>query len=660
MENLRLLGVDIGGSFTDAILIGKNEIKIIKISSTPEDPTVAVQTVLSNISEPPDELLHGTTVATNAILERKGAKVAFLTTSGFRDVLEIGRQKRDDIYSLIPTRPSPLVPRDMRFSVKERVLADGTVEIPLDKEEMNRILQELQKLTDLESIAIGFLFSFLNPIHEQTLKSCLQTLGKPISISYEVVPEYREYERFSTTVMDAYIKPLISRYLSKIEKACLKINPKMIFAVMKSSTGLALASSLVDRPVETVVSGLAGGVLAAEFTSRFLDRPNIISLDIGGTSSDIAQIYNYHASKQHGLKIGGLPVSIPSVDVITVGAGGGSIAKNESGFLRVGPESAGANPGPACYGKGGKNATVTDADLLFGILPDNLGAMKLDKSLAEQSVREVAESLQINIEDCVHGIQRVFHENIANALREISTERGVDPRNFSLLVFGGAGPVHGTFLAEIMGISEVIVPPYPGIWSAFGLLTGNFRYDVSQGFLSAIDAIDPTSIETAFEDITEQIQSKLQSDGLEHRQATYEKTIDLRFIGQSFEISVPWNSSVEQLKSDFIAFHRRLYGFADDTQPIEAVTLRLAAIIEHQDPVLPKIQSNNKPSPKEFRTILRLGTVPVYDKTSLGANHSIDGPAIIVQQDSTIWIDKNWNGTMNRHGFLMLIPKDRL
>ncbi len=654
MVNSRLIGVDIGGSFTDAIFLDKGKIRIDKILSTPDDPTIAVENILRKNSKTFDFFLHGTTVATNALLERKGARTIFLTTEGFKDVIEIGRQNRDDIYSIIPRRPPPLVDPDMRIGISERILSEGTIEKELNKESLGKVKKEiLSKKAD--SVAVGFLFSFLNPTHEKIVKNELMDLEIPISISSEVVPEYREYERFSTTVVDAYIKPLISSYIRRLEEKVKKHSENAIIAIIKSSGGLSVPSRIVSKPVELMVSGLAGGVLAAEYTSRILEKPNLISLDIGGTSTDVAQITGGKAERQYGIKLGNLPVMIPSVNVETIGAGGGSIAWTSAGLLRVGPQSAGANPGPAAYGKGGKDATVTDADLVFGVLPGQLGdgAIKLNKSLSEEAIARLADTLTITFEEAVHGIRRVFHENIAQALRAVSTERGVDPRNYSLLAFGGAGPVHGAELAEIMKIEEVVVPPYPGIWSALGLLTADYRYDRSRGILKPLEELSSKRFEMNFETLEREILKEVDIDGLSA--PTLEKSVDMRFIGQSFELNIPWTGNKEDLQEAFFQTHEKEYGFVDRTQPIEVVALRISAKVNQPDPQIEIEGKSSDPKPVETRDVLNNGKMQVYLRDHLGENIELNGPLIIDQKDTTVWVPPKWKLRTDRQGYLFLI-----
>ncbi len=648
-----LIGVDIGGSFTDAISFQDGKIKITKVLSTPHDPTQSVEKILETEGGKFDFFLHGTTVATNALLERKGARTLFLTTEGFKDVIEIGRQNRDDIYSIIPTRPKPLVEAEMRLPVPERILFDGSVEKKLDAEDLKNVKDKIKEINP-ESIAIGFLFSFLNPVHEKKVEQEIRDLGIPISISSNIVPEYREYERFSTTVMDAYVKPLISTYIAKLENKVNKYSKDAIIAIIKSSGGLAVPRRIITKPVELMVSGLAGGVLAAEYTSRMLNKPNLISLDIGGTSTDVSQITNGVADRQYGLKLGNLPVMIPSVNVETIGAGGGSIAWTSAGLLRVGPQSAGANPGPAAYGRGGKDATVTDADLLFGVLPDHLGdgAIMLDKSLSSQAINDVAASLGIGFEDVVHGIRRVFHENIAQALRAVSTERGVDPRNYSLLAFGGAGPVHGAELAEIMEIPEVIVPPFPGIWSALGLLTADYRYDKGKSILLALEETDLSDLNTEFEKLEQDILKEIEADRLQNPKI--KRSVDARFIGQSFELTIPWSDDKRRLAETFFQTHEKEYGFVDRTQRIELVTLRVSAKIAQPDPVLNQLEEEVNPKPIATRKVMGIGNVDIFLRTDFGKDTELTGPLIIEQTDTTVWVPVGWKVRCNWSGYLSL------
>ena len=461
-----LVAIDSGGTFTDVIALKGNEILVFKISSTPKSPQNAIHNVISKI-ESTFEIVHGTTIATNAVIENKGAKTVLISTKGFKDVIEIGRQNRNNIYELYPSRPKPLVPQNLRFEIEERIGSNGQVIKSLNDNEFNFLLSQISKIKP-EAVAISLIFSFLNPNHEIQLKNKLiENSNLFISISSEVLPEYREYERTSTTVIDAYLKPLIQNYLENITNKINSDNSCKNISIMKSNSGLANIASILKRPVDTIFSGLAGGFKASEFTSNYLNEPNIISIDIGGTSTDVSSLRNFKGEILNNLKISGHPISRPAVDVETIGAGGGSIVKYTDGLIKIGPESASADPGPISYDKGGLDLTITDINLVMGILPTTLAGgeinLNLDKALS--AVDSLSQEINLSINKTISGVRRIFHENIANAIRSVSTQRGYDPRDFVLLAYGGAGPLHAVEIAEIMAISKIVIPPYPGVWS---------------------------------------------------------------------------------------------------------------------------------------------------------------------------------------------------
>ncbi len=657
----KLISIDTGGTFTDIIAIPeKGKPVIMKVASTPENPEKAIIDAL--VSMKSNEIIHGTTVAINAILQRKGARVALITSKGFKDVIEIARQNRRDIYEIVASRTEPLVPSYLRFEIGERVINDGSVLIPIDITELDKLTEQLLDLTknnQIEAIAVSFLFSFLNSTHEQLVADKLRDLFKannidmPISISSFVFPEYREYDRTSTTVVDAYIKPLVSNYINRLDSV---LHDKTnTLAIMKSSKGLAVPEGLTRKPVEILMSGLAGGVQAGELTSRLTGIGNIITLDIGGTSTDVAQISNGRVSERYNFEIEGLPISTRSVDVTTIGAGGGSIADIIGNLLKVGPESAGAVPGPAAYGLGGENVTVTDADLIFGVLSTQLGGgiLEMKSELALEVLEKLSERMNSTLAHTVKGVRAIFHENIAQALRNVSTERGIDPREYTLLAFGGAGPVHAVDLAIIMGIKHVLIPPYPGIWSAYGLLGADYRYDSSRAYIRAYEDSDVKEIEDIFNQLKTEILGQIKDDGIaDIASPEIFNNIAARYMGQSFELTVEWKNNIDDIRFDFLNKHRKEYGFAAENEPIEIVALRSYVIIAHDDPVLPDLTEMDEPEILEYREVLDYGRVPVVSRDQLGLNYHCIGPLIIDQDDTTTWIPENWEIKVDKLGFM--------
>lgn len=662
-----IVGIDTGGTFTDLIGIDKEgKIVISKIPSTPSNPSDAVISAIEYVDGPISEVIHGTTVATNAVLQKKGAKIALITTQGFRDVLEIGRQNRLDIYEIVPSRAEALVDRKYRLEIEERVIADGSIETELSEIELDRITAEIKSLIDnenIEGVAISLLFSFLNPKNEKLIIAALESKinsnsSFPISISSNVMPEYREYERTSTTVIDVYVKPLISTYIEDLNNRIKETGRIGSLSIMKSSAGLITPEGVMNKPVETLVSGLAGGIQAAELTSRLTKYQDLLTLDIGGTSTDVAQIIEGKGKIHHQFNIHNYPVGTASVDVVTIGAGGGSIAKYKAGLLKVGPESAAADPGPAAYDMGGSEVTVTDADLLYGLLPNYLGdkILELKTKLSETVLNQLASEMNISVKETINGVRRIFHENIAAALRSVSTERGVDPRNFALLAFGGAGPVHAVELAELLAMKLIIIPPYPGIWSAFGLVGADYRYDLARGVVKPIKRLNDKEAGLIFDELKQSVFTQAKEDGVDLTlDYHFQYSINMRFKGQSFDLKIPYSGTLEKTRADFINNHRQTYGFAAEDEEVELVAFRMVLVIAHPDPVFQKWRLiDEKINPIGTRRVLNVGDVPVYDKSQFGWKTKISGPAIIDQIDTTTWLPPKWKLEVDEYGFMIL------
>ncbi len=473
-----LVGVDTGGTFTDIVLLQEGEIRIHKVLSTPDDPSSAILQGLAQlgVAQDLDVLVHGSTVATNAVLEHKGAVTGLITTAGFRDVLEIGRQTRPRLYAINVQKVPPLVPRSLRLEVNERLNERGEVLVELDEASLYEAIRTLQE-AGVEAVAISLLFSFTNPAHERIVTEAVRAASLYVSPSYEVLPEFREYERTSTVVLNAYVGPLIDRYLARLES---ELSQHTVLRIMQSNGGSILSSTARREAARTLLSGPAAGVVGAAFVAKMSGFTQTITLDIGGTSTDVALV-NGSISETTDGAIGGYPTKLPMIDIHTVGAGGGSIAYFDTGgALRVGPVSAGANPGPAAYGRGGTEATVTDANLVLGrLLPEAFlgGTMSLDSRRAHEVVAHIAEHWVHTVEEAALGIIRVVNANMEAAIRLISVERGCDPRQFTLVAFGGAGPLHACELAAALGIPRVLIPTTPGVLSALGMLTADTLKD---------------------------------------------------------------------------------------------------------------------------------------------------------------------------------------
>jgi len=672
------IGVDVGGTFTDILLVdAKGHQWQVKVRSTPKDPSRAVVEgvleVLNIAGLEPGQVecvLHGTTVGTNAVLERRGAKVSLIVTKGFEDLLEIGRQQRPSLYDLTSRRAPPLVPRERCFGVDERVAADGSALKPLKDDEASRVAWAAGE--GVEAVAVCLLFSFLNPAHEEMLGERLHLLHPEvnISLSHRVLPEFREYERLSTTVLDAYITPVLSRYLKRLEGALRRAGVESPLLLMQGNGGVLHSEAARQRAVRLLLSGLAAGALAGRYTGQLLGQGELITLDMGGTSTDVSLITGGELRETTEGNVGGLPCRVPMVDVETVGAGGGSIAWiDEGGVLRVGPRSAGADPGPCCYGMGGQEPTVTDANLLLGRLnPHNFlgGRIPLDSAPAREQVGKLASRLGLKLEECALGIIRVVNAAMARAIRLVSLQRGHDPRRFTLVAFGGAGPMHAWALAQELGIPRVLVPPAPGLHSALGLLVTHLRCDHSRTILQPADGPDFKLLSSTYLELEEHTRSLLRRQGVPDHQITIQRLADLRYRGQAYELTLPTprgkvgSSWLKALLQAFHQLHRLRYGYAAPQAPVTIVTLRVVAHGPRPELRPPRLQRRKTPpQPKETRPVFfeEAGCfleTPIYDRSSLGLQTKLAGPAVIEQLDTTILLHPGTRATMLDGGNLLI------
>ena len=637
------VGVDVGGTFTDFVGVRNGELVTWKAPSTPTRPGRALVEGLHRLGA--TAMAHGTTVATNAIIERKGARTALLTTSGFEDLLEIGRQNRPSLYDFHLTRTPPVVARGMAIGVRERIGPSGRVLKGLSKSEVSRILRKLRR-QNAESVAVCLLFSFMNPRHERALKAAIASHFE-VSISSHVLPEFREYERASTTALDAYIKPIVRRHLLALEEA---IGSR--FLVMKSGGGTADSREVLDRPIDLALSGPAGGVSAALSIAKALRMRNLVTFDMGGTSADFSIVLDGGPTYTNEASVGGLPLALPVVDIVSVGAGGGSIAWiDRGGAFRVGPMSAGAEPGPMCYSHGGREPTITDADLLAGLLPNALlgGTMPLRLDLAAEGFRGLANRLHLSIDDAILGARRVVEANMVRGIKAVLAKRGLDPRDFALLAFGGAGPVHAAFLAREIGLRRVFVPFLPGSFSAYGILTADVRLDFSRGLVAPLRRAAARSTRV-LRDLRAKAQTAVRRHGFPPRAAVYQPSIDLRFTGQSYEINVPFGPKME---AAFRREHRRRYGYVSRTEPVEIVALRLIAVVPGRKP-LPRVRVRDKPQSSPRKALFDDGwhTVDVWRRAELGLGFETRGPAILEEDQATTVIPPAASLVVRRHGIL--------
>lgn len=670
-----ILGVDVGGTFTDFFLWQDGRLSIYKRPSTPQDPSRAVIEGLGETGWRPAEVVHGSTVATNAVLERKGARTALVTTRGFRDVLAIGRQTRPRLYELEPRRPPPIVPDDLRFEVDERLDFQGHVLRPLDPAEAEEVVERVAE-AGAESLAVCLLFSFQDPAHEQTLTAAARRRGLFVSASHEVLPEYREYERTSTTALNAYVAPVMERYLSRLAEGLAATGVTRL-RIMQSGGGSTDARAAAALAVHTVLSGPAGGVAGAFASAAQAGFSDVITFDMGGTSTDVCLCPGRVPAGTEAV-VGGCPIRTPVVDVHTVGAGGGSIAAIDAGgALRVGPESAGAEPGPACYGRG-RLPTVTDAHLLLGrLLPDRFldGRLPLSEKRARWAMAGLVGGFGGDALRAAESIVRVANANMERALRVISVQRGYDPRLFTLVAFGGAGPLHACDLAEALSIPRVLVPRYPGVLSAFGMAAADVSRDYSQTFLATLstDAADEAlagRLAAAYAGLERRAEEEMLSDGRPRDTLRLERAADLRYAGQSHELTAPVDEPLPAaLLARFHALHEERYGYADAASPVEVVTLRLRAVSPVDGPSLeplPEGGVDSTPARLEERSVWfsapggRLSDQGqarpsiVFDRERLLAGNVLRGPALVLQMDATTALPPGWRGVVDRWGNLVL------
>lgn len=630
-----IIGSDVGGTFTDTVFISKGTIKVSKVPTTPRNFAEGVLRGIHKVSKEYTRVIHGMTVGTNAVLQRKGANVTLVTNKGFKDILEIGRQNRPSLYDFSVDRPSPLVPRNRRIEVSGRINYKGDIIEELTEE--NIVLPQ-----ETESVAVCLLHSYANPVHEQKVKSMI---NNPVCISSDILPEFREYERMSTTVINAYLMPVIDKYLSNLEN---RISSTLM--VIESSGGIMTARSARENPVHTVLSGPAGGVIASHFLGNAVGMKNLITLDMGGTSTDISVITGEPIITTEG-SIERYPLRIPMIDIHTIGAGGGSIAwLDEGGALRVGPHSAEADPGPACYGKGGVTPTVTDANIILGRLGIHLGdEIDLDKKLAEQSMNSLCEKTGFDTLELASGIVKVANANMCQGIRVVSVERGHDPRDFVLLAFGGAGPLHACELAKELSIPKVIIPVYPGVFSALGMVVADIKHE----FVLTKKMTPEEDTHHVFEELEKKAVAVLRQEGVPKKDMTLQKYIDVRYTGQSYELRIPAEHAVQK----FHETHHKMYGYADVTSPVEFVNFRVVGIGKQEKIALTPIkQTKGAPEPKETRDVFfdKFVKTPVYRREELQYTDTIKGPAIVEEMESTILIPPGWELTVDHYGNLLL------
>jgi N-methylhydantoinase A len=649
----RVVAVDTGGTFTDVLILDAGRLQSLKVPSTPADPADAVlEGVRTMLGDHDDQylLLHGSTVATNALLERKGARVMLVTNSGFEDVIEIGRQNRPQLYALVGHRPDPLVHRNDRIGIRGRVGPAGQVVEPLDQNELDGLAE---RLADAESIAVVLLHSYAHPEHEERVAEVLADASVPLSVSVRLLPEYREYERTSTTVVNAYVAPRMSTYLERLDREAGAERVR----IMGSNGGSLPVSRSIREPIHTVLSGPAGGVVGALAWGRLAGFEQIVSFDMGGTSTDVSLCPGGLLHTRE-FEIGGQPVAVPVIDIHTVGAGGGSLARiDPGGALRVGPQSAGADPGPICYGKGGDGVTVTDAHVWLGRLPTDGflgGKATLDRDGIEPALAGLAKGLSASLEEAAEGVLAVADSAMERALRVISVERGYDPADFALVAFGGAGGLHAAGLAQRLGADRAIVPPLPGLLSAYGMLAADVTRETSRTVLiSSEEPSGEARIEEAYLELEEQTLEAIKQEGVEEATIDLRRWVDARYAGQSFELRLPGANWVDT----FHGLHEERYGYKRKDSPVEAVTLRVVASAPGPELEIQRLSPATEPataSPTRVHVDGRWVEAGRIWRSELSPGHELPGPLVVLEYSSTTWVPEGWQVTVDDWGNLHL------
>ena len=678
--NARLvrIAVDIGGTFTDLQILDARSgaVRAWKTPTTPEDPSAGL---LAGVREAAARfgfaladvglLLHGTTIATNAVLERKLARGALLTTAGFEDVLEITRHVRRELYVLAPDPFPCLIERDRRFGVPERMRADGSVETPLDEAALPGLLARLDAV-GAEAVAVCLLHSYVNPSHEHRLRALLREARPdlPVSLSCEISPEIREYERSSTTVLNALLVPVVKTYLNRLQRRLGEDDFQPLVFLVQSNGGVCSLATAAEQPARLLLSGPSGGALAAGRLAQLLSRPNLVAIDMGGTSFDVSVVQGGRVGVVTQGEIDRLPVRLPMVEMRTIGAGGGSIASVAGGGrLVVGPRSAGARPGPVAYGRGGTEPTVTDANLALGRLDPEYflgGAMRLDMAATRAAIAtRVGTPLGLSVEDAAQGILTVTNANLGAAVRLSLFEKGLDPRDFSLLSFGGAGGLHATAVAAEMGITEVIFPREPGTLSAYGILFSDLVQDIARSRLFRAEAASLSGIATLVAELRAEADARLARDGVAAADRTLEVAADMRYHGQAFELLVPWEGlavpdapALAALLTRFHAMHRQRFSYADPQEPAEIVTLRVTAIGRLPKPDAAEAGAAERPARKGTRRVHEAGAwteLAVWDREALRPGDVVEGPAIIEEAFATHAIAAGWTAQTGPAGVLI-------
>jgi N-methylhydantoinase A len=665
------LGVDVGGTFTDLVLFDRNagQLKVLKTPSTAQNQSEGILAGIRKLGIEPariDRMVHGTTVATNTALERDGAKMAVVVTAGHKDVLVVGRGNRMLIYNIKAPPNRPLVARSQCIEVRERMRVDGTILVPLDEAEVDAIGERLAA-ERVDAVAVCFLHAYANPEHE---RKCAERLAKhlphaTITTSADVLPEFREYERFSTTALNAYVAPRMRRYLGDLRGKLADAGMAAPLSIMTSNGGSLPARRVEDMPILSMLSGPAGGVIAASFVGTAAKYPDLITCDIGGTSADVCLVRGGEFAMTTEGRVGAFPIKIRQIDINSIGIGGGSIASLTSGkFLSVGPRSAGARPGPACYGRGGTEPTVTDANVLLGRLGTNQplgGEIVLDRAPADAAIARLAAKLDLTPVAMAEGILRIAAVSLAGAIKEVSVMRGIDPRDFALFPFGGAGPLHAAEVAAELGMHTVVVPPLPGNFSALGLLIADVRRDFVRTRVSQTANTDTADVRAALGELQHEGEKELVAAGFAPERRRFAASLDMRYLGQSFELSVPVAldvASTKDIERAFSEIYAARYGGTNDAA-IEIVSYRLAAWGLSDKPTLPPIdragrsESAAKTASREVIFDGKAQQTSIFDRDKLPPGYVVQGPALIEEGGSTTVVPADWSVALDDLGCLV-------
>jgi N-methylhydantoinase A len=658
---MSMVGIDVGGTFTDVVARAPSgRLHACKVPTTPAHPASGVVNGLRTLEPaagPVGALAHGTTMVTNAIVEGRGAVVGLITTRGFRDVLEIARMSRTHLYDVhVPAKPPPLVPRRLRLEVSERVGPDGAVLTPIDLREVEPLVEAFAR-EGVESVAVSLLHAYANPLHERALADALRARFPHLSISSAINAEFREYERTSTTVLNASVMPLATRYIEELAKA---LGGGLALHLLHSAGGMMSVDAAKAKPLAMAASGPAAGVAAAAHVARTLKLSRALAFDMGGTTTDVCLIADGVAETSAQRRLAGYPVRLPMVAVESIGAGGGSIASVDgAGALKVGPRSAGAVPGPACYGQG-TEPTVTDANLVLGYLDVERiygGAIHLDRARAEAALARLGRALGLSLLETAHGIFEVANANMLRALRLVSVQRGYDLRDFTLIAYGGAGPMHAAALARQAGIRRVVVPVHSGAFSALGCLVSPLRYDAVQTYRRHLDAWEVKTVDDRFHDLEERCLAPVLGEGIDAARITLLRSIDLRYAGQNYEIEIPWREGATGLRAAFEMRHRQLYGYASG-ESVECVNLRVVARVDERTATLGAVRPvAGDPRAGEQRAYFQeTGEVALrrYDRARLVPGRFVRGPALIEDEWSTTLVTPGARCAADRLGNLLI------